>query len=114
MGRANNTSRSLQIISRQQGWDPNEIVDTRRLDSNRGEYIDPRPFPKMLETTLAREDIFKGDTYGGIPDVAADTSYPCPDPSFDQAPTFSTPRLLENQNNRTTEADPYPGKPGAE
>lgn len=91
MGRANNTSRSLQIISKAQGWDPTEIIG---------------------DAYHAREDLTQSDTWP-IPASMKDTSEPCPDPGVDSKPDFQTPKLRENENHRTTNANPYPGMPGA-
>lgn len=110
MARHNNTSRSLQIISKAQGWDPNQIVDTRRPGSDMPEY--EHPVATKYEVNWARENIFAPDTHS-IPDSARDTSEPCPDPGIGTNPSFQTPTLRENQNNRTTNADPHPAKPGA-
>jgi hypothetical protein len=90
MGRANNTARSLQIISKQQGWDPNEIVG---------------------ETTFPREDIFKSVT-GPIPGGAADPQSACPDTEAGTKPSFHTPVLRENEDHGKTQ--PFSRyKPGA-
>jgi hypothetical protein len=89
MGRANNTSRSLQIISKAQGWDPTEIIG---------------------DAYHAREDLTRSDTWP-IPASMKDTSEPCPDPQpFTK--DFETPVLRENENHRTDNADPFPGMPG--
>jgi hypothetical protein len=105
MGRANNTSRSLQIISKAQGWDPNQIVD------NHGEasiLTNQKPFPTQIGSTFPREDLFKSDT-AGTP--GKDTSEPCPDPQADTRPLFNTPS--RKSGNPTSGANPFPGMPGA-
>lgn len=97
MGRQNNTARSLNIISRAQGWDPDRIEGFEGVD--------------LGEINHPREDIFKSDTWP-IPAAAKDTSEPCPDPGVSTPPTFHTPELRENEDH--SHAEPFTKyKPGA-
>ncbi len=100
MGRANNTSRSLQIISRQQGWDPNCIED---LDGTLGgnKYLTDvgyraREGPYDHSST---QDPFIGDRND-------------PQQKF---PTLSAPGgdTRGQTRDRGPKGDPYPGKPGS-
>jgi hypothetical protein len=91
MGRANNSSRSLQIISRAQGWDPNKIegfdttlesVGYRHRESPTDPSTTQDPFPGNNQTSgnsltvkspgadtrgSARDSGPKGDPYPGKP-----------------------------------------------
>ena len=61
MGRANNTSRSLQILSKLQGWDPSKIDG---VDYPNGSYTEDR--------------VTKGEQLGAP--LPRDPQEPCPDP----------------------------------
>lgn len=109
MARHNNTGRSLIIISKEQGWDPNTIEDVGNGPGH----------PKLAATDISnvyfpRETPFAENVTDirGIPSVMKDSSEPCPDPAVNSK-DFETPVLRENQNHRTRNANPYPGMPGA-
>lgn len=67
MGRANNTSRSLQIISRAQGWDPCKIdgKDYRHLEYDDNEPMQgfkPGPPPASPEANVPSPSVPGPDT----------------------------------------------------
>lgn len=81
--RANNTSRSLQIISEANGWDATKIIG---------------------ETYYHNEDrVNSGDS----PPLAGTYDKACADQSQTEAPTPT------NLTHRTTNANPFPDMPGS-
>lgn len=100
MGRQNNVSRSLQIISRAQGWDPNKIS---------GEQAE-RPDGDLTDIFPIRETPFTNVT-GPVPEHAVhEVPYDHPGgPNH----TFNTPDTSREKPNHTVNADPAPGIPGA-
>lgn len=58
MGRANNTSRSLQIISRANGWDPTQIIgEAYNYNENRVTEGDSRTIPDAISRENRSEDV---------------------------------------------------------
>ena len=90
MSRMNNTSRSLQIISRQNGWDPTEIEG----------------FGSIADVYHHRDHPNDNDTWA-IPKIMTDPQAHC-DPSY-TAPKGKP----EPGDTRSKMSDPYPGMPGA-
>jgi hypothetical protein len=109
MGRANNTARSLQIISRANGWDPNKIEDVGNGPGHPGSIN-----PDLEASYFAREDPFSGDTtkMKPLPGDVADAQASRPDVSQGTKPSFHTPELRENEDHGHAESfSRY--KPGA-
>lgn len=96
MGKQNNFARSLKIISKGQGWDPDEIVGGGRID----EILHPRESP------------FDNATHP-IPAQAMDKTTDHPGGQDQWAHKFNTPDVSREKSNHTTNADPAPGIPGA-
>lgn len=109
MGIANNTSRSLQIISRNLGWDPNRIVDQGNGPGHPGS-VDP----DLEASYFSRETPFEGATtrMSPLPSDIADPQAGHPKITADTAPTFNSPTPRENQNQRRSESFGH-YKPGA-
>lgn len=95
MSRMNNTGRSLRIISKQNGWDPDQIEGGPNLSEIYHERVEP----------------LDSDTWP-IPGVAGSPHH------RDAGQGGITPRTHETDDRsapqRTTNADPYPGMPGAD
>lgn len=100
MSRMNNQARSLRIISQQNGWDPDEIVDT---------HFNPGPSKGIYDLYHERNTPFESNTYP-IPAAAA-----APDadhPGSDRA-GWNKPDASRETPKHTNGANPYPGMPGS-
>lgn len=86
MGRANNTSRSLHIISKLNGWDPSKI--------------DGADYPNSVYDENERMQGFKAGT------LPRDPQEPCPDPS-PPGPDTRTPFVI---GGRSGKHNPNAGK----
>lgn len=91
-GKANNTSRSLQILSVQQGWDPREII---------GEVYKPR-----------QSQFGKSDTAYGFDVMTSNGAHAETHPGSDAA-GWNKPDASREKPTRSRNADPYPGMPGS-
>lgn len=101
MGRANNTARSLVIISKQQGWDPNVIQDVGNGPGHPGTTE-----PDIEAVYHARETPYVMNTtdVNGIPGAARDAQQVRPDTSAETRPSFVTPELRENEDHSHSES----------
>lgn len=105
MGRANNTARSLQIISRQQGWDPQKIEGFPNgpghpeLPDYDFDEIGYRARESPLERSTT-QDSFPGTRL----DLQAE---------FPKIPSGIPPEGEEIPKDRGPNGDPYPAKPGS-
>lgn len=94
-GKANSISRSLQILSVQQGWDPREIIDD---------------VYKHGQSRYGRSDTSYGmDTMTSNANGQQGGSVDSPD-----TPRWNRPDVSREKPKRTTNANPYPGMPGSE
>lgn len=91
-GKANNTARSLQIISVQQGWDPREII---------GEVYKPRQSQFGLSDTAYGYDQMCAN------DAQANQSVDA------QNPDWNRPDVSREKPTRTRGASPFPAMPGS-
>ena len=89
MGRANNVSRSLGIISKQQGWDPSKI--------------DGQDYPN---NSYPEDRVTKGDTPYLTGPLPKDPQEPCPDPK----PAGPDTRSPGPGGNSHGTGNPYAGK----
>lgn len=100
MSRHNNTSRSLIIISKQQGWDPNVI---QGFEGDKGydvgEVYSPRETPYQMNTT----------DMNGLPGCVKDPNADFGNWKSEEGQAVSRDR----KSDATKNADPYPGMPGA-
>jgi hypothetical protein len=101
MGRANNTSRSLKIASRAQGWDPDKIVDTH--------FDNPVATHDLYPAYHERETPMSSDT-GLIEGVGDELGTGRTPP---QGKPHAMPADTRQKPQRTRNADPTPGMPGA-
>jgi len=104
MSRMNNQSRSLKIISKQNGWDPDVIQGFGSIEADYN----------------VRETPYQTDGGGPIPGAMSDPTFVGHSPEQGSAP--GTPDwakrseahdLQGSDAKRGTHADPYPGMPGA-
>ena len=106
MSRMNNTSRSLQIISQQNGWDPTVIQASQQADWKDGPPVDFKSFYHVRETPYEQFS----STSSQLPD---DPQAHCNYTEAETRPSFSTPVQRELENHATTNADPFPEMPGS-
>lgn len=91
MGRTRGISYALQIISKAQGWDPNEIIGGEAYKSPEVHKSDTGPIPASFQSPE-----------NSIPHVGSQS-----------AKDFQTPDVSREECRHTTGADPFPGMPGS-
>lgn len=103
-GNKHNQSRSLRIMARNQGWDPDVIYDSDGSTHAMGTMQPWDRDPTPLSHTVSRE------VPGGVVNSWQDGYDIATRLGFDQDSPFSHPNAeKEKKDRRTTNADPFAG-----
>ena len=99
-GNKHSQSRALRIMARNQGWDPDAIVDVKT-----GQSINIANFNKD-------PDSFYHRGVGQLPEGIHDTYPQTEEPRYEPGQNFSSPVLRETKDHKGEGRDPYSGMGG--
>lgn len=94
MSRMNNTANSLKIISRQNGWEPDQITDFSRKEGLG--HPEPETDYNFSEVNDVRDPQGRGTPWSGIPGCVDDPQGNAPDTTASTKPSFHTGRVVQD------------------